>query len=201
MQIQAQVMMLCIVLCCVPVPATPSLYTKVLNSSVVQASWEQSSKMGQHQGFRLYYRRAHTPLFTGPFTFPRNVTRYNITQLGETPGSVCCSFYYFYRDREIDTTACFWIISPCCDWTSLPLILCSDPSLVYEIKLLAYNQHGDGNATVRFVSLREAVEKSGDCLSHPNTTASCHMLTPPKGFSLNLTHGPGQSQVDLICLT
>ncbi|XP_071773310.2 immunoglobulin superfamily DCC subclass member 3 [Centroberyx gerrardi] len=98
------------------VPAPPSLFTKVVNSSVVQAVWEPSTKMGQHQGFRLYYRRAHTPLFTGPITFPRNTTHYNITQL--------------------------------------------DPALVYEIKLLAYNQHGDGNATMRFVSLREAVEKS-----------------------------------------
>ncbi|KAM9408422.1 immunoglobulin superfamily DCC subclass member 3 [Pholidichthys leucotaenia] len=104
------------------VPAPPSLYTKVVNSSVIQATWESSSKMGQHQGFRLYYRRAHTPLFTGPFTFPHNVTQYNITNL--------------------------------------------DSSLVYEIKLLAYNKHGDGNATIRFVSLREAVEKSvldGSC--------------------------------------
>ncbi|KAA8595719.1 hypothetical protein FQN60_011010, partial [Etheostoma spectabile] len=98
------------------VPTPPSLYTKVVNSSVIQAMWEPSSKMGQHQGFRLYYRRAHTPLFTGPITFPRNVTHYNITQL--------------------------------------------DPALVYEIRLLAYNQHGDGNATIRFVSLRETVEKS-----------------------------------------
>lgn len=71
-------------LCCVAVPAPPSLYTKVVNSSVVQAMWEPSSKMGQHQGFRLYYRRAHTPLFSGPITFPRNVTQFNITQLGET---------------------------------------------------------------------------------------------------------------------
>uniref|UniRef100_A0A3P9JB22 Immunoglobulin superfamily DCC subclass member 3 n=1 Tax=Oryzias latipes TaxID=8090 RepID=A0A3P9JB22_ORYLA len=98
------------------VPAPPSLFTKVLNSSAVQVTWEASSKMGQHEGFRLYYRRAHTPLFTGPIIFPRNVTQFNITQL--------------------------------------------DSSLVYEIKLLAYNQHGDGNATVRFVSLREALEKS-----------------------------------------
>ncbi|XP_070764076.1 immunoglobulin superfamily DCC subclass member 3 [Enoplosus armatus] len=98
------------------VPAPPSLHTKMVNNSVIQATWEPSSKMGQHQGFRLYYRRAHTLLFTGPITFPRNSTQYNITQL--------------------------------------------DPALVYEIKLLAYNQHGDGNATVRFVSLREAVEKS-----------------------------------------
>lgn len=65
-------------------PAPPSLVTKVLNGSVIQATWEPSSKMGQHQGFRLYYRRAHTPHFTGPFTFPRNVSQHTITQLGET---------------------------------------------------------------------------------------------------------------------
>ncbi|XP_067352418.1 immunoglobulin superfamily DCC subclass member 3 isoform X1 [Channa argus] len=98
------------------VPGPPSLYTKVVNASIVQATWEPSSKMGQYQGFRLYYRRAHTPLFTGPITFSRNITQYNITHL--------------------------------------------DPTLVYEIKLLAYNQHGDGNATMRFISLREALEKS-----------------------------------------
>lgn len=33
--------------------------------------------------------------------------------------------------------------------------------MVYEVKLLAYNQHGDGNSTVRFVSLRETVERTG----------------------------------------
>ncbi|XP_054901138.1 immunoglobulin superfamily DCC subclass member 3 [Poeciliopsis prolifica] len=104
------------------VPAPPSLFTKVLNSSVVQVTWESSSKLGQHQGFRLYYRRAHTPMFNGPIHFLRNITQYNITQL--------------------------------------------DSSMVYEIKLLAYNQHGDGNATTRFISLREALEKSvldGSC--------------------------------------
>ncbi|XP_046898476.1 immunoglobulin superfamily DCC subclass member 3 [Hypomesus transpacificus] len=98
------------------VPAPPSLFTRVVSSSVVQAVWEPSNKMGPHQGFRLFYRRAHTPIFIGPITFPRNATHYNITNL--------------------------------------------DPALVYEIKLLAFNHHGDGNATVRFVSLREAVEKS-----------------------------------------
>ncbi|XP_035114772.1 immunoglobulin superfamily DCC subclass member 3 isoform X1 [Callithrix jacchus] len=35
-----------------------------------------------------------------------------------------------------------------------------DPTAVYEVKLLAYNQHGDGNATVRFVSLRGASERT-----------------------------------------
>ncbi|KAJ7986010.1 hypothetical protein DPEC_G00346390 [Dallia pectoralis] len=98
------------------VPAPPSLFTKLVNSSVVQVVWESSSKMGQNQGIRLYYRRVHAPLFTGPITFHRNVTQYNITQL--------------------------------------------DPTLVYEIKVLAFNQHGDSNATMRFVSLKDAVEKS-----------------------------------------
>ncbi|KAG7482901.1 immunoglobulin superfamily DCC subclass member 3 [Solea senegalensis] len=115
------------------VPAPPSLHTKVVNSSFVQATWEPSSKMGQHQGFRLFYRRAHATLFTGPIVFPRNISQYNITQL--------------------------------------------DPTLVYEIKLLAFNQHGDGNATVRFVSLREAVEKSVldvpcDCVKDEQSKAS-----------------------------
>lgn len=74
----------CCLLCCVAVPAPPSLVTKVLNGSVIQATWEPSTKMGQHQGFRLYYRRAHTPHFAGPFTFPRNVSQHTITELGET---------------------------------------------------------------------------------------------------------------------
>ncbi|XP_061598283.1 immunoglobulin superfamily DCC subclass member 3 [Cololabis saira] len=115
------------------VPAPPSLLTKVLNSSVVQVMWESSPKMGQHQGFRLYYRRAHTPLFTGPINFPGNVTQYSISQL--------------------------------------------DSSLVYEIKLLAYNQYGEGNATVRFVSLRETLEKSVlngpcDCVKDEHSKSS-----------------------------
>ncbi|XP_026864749.2 immunoglobulin superfamily DCC subclass member 3 [Electrophorus electricus] len=115
------------------VPAPPSLYTKVLNSSVVQASWEASTKMGQQDGFRLYYREAHAMQFTGPLNFPRNVTHYSISLL--------------------------------------------DPAVVYEIKVLAFNQHGDGNATLRFVSLKEAVEKSVlkapcDCLKEEQSKTS-----------------------------
>ncbi|XP_062845821.1 immunoglobulin superfamily DCC subclass member 3 [Trichomycterus rosablanca] len=98
------------------VPAPPYLYTKVLNSSVVQATWEPSTKMGQHDGFRLYYRRAHDELYTGPVTLSRNVTLYNISLM--------------------------------------------DPAVVYEIKVLAFNRYGEGNATLRFISLKEGVEKS-----------------------------------------
>ncbi|KAK3509540.1 hypothetical protein QTP70_001399 [Hemibagrus guttatus] len=106
------------------VPAPPYLHTKMLDSSVVQAAWEPSAKMGQHDGFRLYYRKAHEPQYTGPVTFNRNVTHYNISLM--------------------------------------------DPAVVYEIKVLAFNQYGDGNATVRFVSLKEVVEKSVS-----NTPCNC----------------------------
>lgn len=166
----------------VAVPTPPSLYTKVVNSSVIQAMWEPSSKMGQHQGFRLYYRRAHTPLFTGPFTFPRNVTQYNITQLGETcflviEQIVCINSILsviFFLDTVIwawkQASRTSFVCSSFIIWTSLSVLsFWPDPTLVYEIKLLAYNQHGDGNSTVRFVSLREAVEKSGDYLTQQNT--------------------------------
>ncbi|NWT59929.1 IGDC3 protein, partial [Erythrocercus mccallii] len=98
------------------VPAMPSLFIKVINSTTVQATWEPSIKLGQHEGFKLYYRKVHLSQYTGPVLLASNVTAYNITHL--------------------------------------------DASVVYEVKLLAYNQHGDGNSTVRFVSLRETVERT-----------------------------------------
>lgn len=65
-----------------PVPAMPSLFMKVLNSTAVQATWEPSVKLGQHEGFKLYYRKVHLAHFTGPVLLPGNVTSYNITHLG-----------------------------------------------------------------------------------------------------------------------
>ncbi|EOA97069.1 Putative neuronal cell adhesion molecule, partial [Anas platyrhynchos] len=97
------------------VPAMPSLFIKVINSTAVQATWEPSIKLGQHEGFKLFYRKVHLSQYTGPVLLASNITAYNITHL--------------------------------------------DASVVYEVKLLAYNQHGDGNSTVRFVSLRETVER------------------------------------------
>ncbi|XP_069481211.1 immunoglobulin superfamily DCC subclass member 3 [Ambystoma mexicanum] len=98
------------------VPAMPVLYIKVLNTTAMQAQWEPSTKLGQQDGFKLFYRKVHVPNYTGPKVLPSNMTAYNITHL--------------------------------------------DSSVVYEVKLLAYNQHGDGNATVRFVSLKEATERA-----------------------------------------
>lgn len=51
------------------------------------------------------------------------------------------------------------------EYVTLSFVFRSDPTLVYEVKLLAYNQHGDGNSTLRFVSLQETMEKSGDYLT------------------------------------
>lgn len=68
------------------VPAPPLLHTRVVDGSTVQAVWEPSGKMGQPQGFKLFYRRLPSATFTGPLTFGRNVTRCNITQLGEWGG-------------------------------------------------------------------------------------------------------------------
>jgi len=67
----------------VSVPAMPSLFIKVINSTAVQATWEPSIKLGQHEGFKLFYRKVHLSQYTGPVLLPSNVTAYNITHLGE----------------------------------------------------------------------------------------------------------------------
>ncbi|OXB77651.1 UNVERIFIED_CONTAM: hypothetical protein H355_002960, partial [Colinus virginianus] len=64
------------------VPAMPSLFIKVINSTAVQATWEPSIKLGQHEGFKLYYRKVHLSQYTGPVLLASNVTAYNITHLG-----------------------------------------------------------------------------------------------------------------------
>lgn len=61
----------------------PSLFIKVINSTTVQATWEPSIKLGQHKGFKLYYRKVHLSQYTGPVLLASNVTAYNITHLGE----------------------------------------------------------------------------------------------------------------------
>ncbi|KAK6476926.1 immunoglobulin superfamily DCC subclass member 3-like [Huso huso] len=104
------------------VPATPSLFIKVLNSTSIQI------KLGMHMGGPSHTYRPLGPA-TGPSTSP----------------SSC--------------------VSP------------SDPSVVYEVKLLAFNQHGEGNSSVRFVSLRDTVERSVlntpcNCVKHEQNKTS-----------------------------
>lgn len=65
----------------------PSLFIKVINSTAVQATWEPSIKLGQHEGFKLYYRKVHLSQYTGPVLLASNITAYNITHLGESRDS------------------------------------------------------------------------------------------------------------------
>ncbi|XP_067883719.1 immunoglobulin superfamily DCC subclass member 3-like, partial [Heterodontus francisci] len=50
-----------------------------------------------------------------------------------------------------------------------------EPSSLYEITMLAFNQHGDGNSTGRFVSLRDSTEKPGT--SQQDRTCKCEKTT------------------------
>lgn len=87
----------------------------------------------------------------------------------------------------------------------------ADASVVYEVKLLAYNQHGDGNSTVRFVSLRETVERTGEMgpgsqcwfgkqLCRSSAGEAKHILCSPCGITLispSATHLFSASQIML----
>ncbi|XP_054984820.1 immunoglobulin superfamily DCC subclass member 3 isoform X2 [Sorex araneus] len=76
------------------------------------------------------------------------------------------TFQHLVSDLEPSTAYSFYIkaYTPRGASSASPPTLAStlgeDPSAVYEVKLLAYNQHGDGNATVHFVSLRGASERT-----------------------------------------
>ncbi|TTK32053.1 Immunoglobulin superfamily DCC subclass member 3 [Bagarius yarrelli] len=122
------------------VPAPPYLHTKMINSSMVQAAWEPSTKMGQHDGFKLYYRKAHEPQYTGPITFSRN--------------------------------------------------------------------YGDGNATFRFVSLKESVEKSaqaapqvGRDLAVPSASVVLESSSSSQGaLALNGLHSSNLDSNGVKCI-
>lgn len=129
---------------------------RLLGSSSLQLLWKPWPRLAQHNGgFKLFYRPASTASFTGPILLPGSVSSYNLSQLGEacrvwgwlrcgTGGQGWCPFLWQGKGSFSE---------------ALPP---ADPSTVYEVKLLAYNQHGDGNATVRFVSLRGASERTGE---------------------------------------
>ncbi|XP_060030287.1 immunoglobulin superfamily DCC subclass member 3 isoform X2 [Erinaceus europaeus] len=98
-------------------PAAPPLSVRSLGSSTVQLLWEAWPRLAQLRGgFKLFYRPASAPFFSGPVLLPGTSSSYNLSRL--------------------------------------------DPGAVYELRLLAYNQLGEGNATVRFVSLRGASERA-----------------------------------------
>ncbi|XP_056876248.1 immunoglobulin superfamily DCC subclass member 3 isoform X1 [Takifugu flavidus] len=63
------------------VPAPPTFYIRVLNSTSVQVVWELPSKAGKAEGFRLSYRRVPHTIFQGPIQLPFHVNAYTITNL------------------------------------------------------------------------------------------------------------------------
>ncbi|KAM9838587.1 immunoglobulin superfamily DCC subclass member 3 [Aulostomus maculatus] len=68
------------------VPAPPTFFTKVVNSSAVQVLWELPNKAGKAEGFRLSYRRVPHPNFLGPIQLPCHISAHTISNL--EPGAV-----------------------------------------------------------------------------------------------------------------
>lgn len=136
---------------------------RLLGSSSLQLLWKPWPRLAQHNGgFKLFYRPASAASFTGPILLPGTVSSYNLSQLGEA---------YRARGGARGGTGAgpeagplplsdkgVWQGRGSCSVALPP----ADPSTVYEVKLLAYNQNGDGNATVRFVSLKGASERTGE---------------------------------------
>ncbi|KAG9334685.1 hypothetical protein JZ751_007219 [Albula glossodonta] len=68
------------------VPAAPSFFTKVVNSTAVQVYWELPGKAGKVQGFRLSYRKVPQSELQGPYLLESHVNTYTIARL--EPGAV-----------------------------------------------------------------------------------------------------------------
>ncbi|XP_013860305.1 immunoglobulin superfamily DCC subclass member 3 isoform X2 [Austrofundulus limnaeus] len=68
------------------VPAPPTYFTKVLNSSAVQVLWELPSKAGKAEGFRLSYRKVPHSDYQEPIELPSDVNAHTIS--GLEPGVV-----------------------------------------------------------------------------------------------------------------
>ncbi|KAM4539063.1 immunoglobulin superfamily DCC subclass member 3-like [Odontesthes bonariensis] len=68
------------------VPAPPTYFTKVLNSSSVQVLWELPGKPGKAEGFRLSYRRVPNAEYLEPIQLPYNINAHTISNL--EPGAV-----------------------------------------------------------------------------------------------------------------
>nr|XP_060474236.1 immunoglobulin superfamily DCC subclass member 3 isoform X5 [Panthera onca] len=149
-------------------PAPPPLSVRVLGGSSLQLLWEPWPRLAQHEGgFKLFYRPASRASFTGPVLLPATVSSYNLSQLGEADtdhawgaGQGCGAWCQEVGRRG---SLCFPAVTELpvgAEVTQHSTAFPSDPTTVYEVKLLAYNQHGEGNATVRFVSLRGASERT-----------------------------------------
>ncbi|XP_053451386.1 immunoglobulin superfamily DCC subclass member 3 isoform X7 [Nycticebus coucang] len=151
-------------------PAPPPLSVRVLGSSSLQLLWEPWPRLTQHEGgFKLFYRPVSKASFTGPILLPGTVSSYNLSQLGEADTALglgsCVGGVVLGTRRWCARVTSLSLPGQSCapvgaGAVTQPPCLPLDPTAVYEVKLLAYNQHGEGNATVRFVSLRGASERT-----------------------------------------
>lgn len=69
--------------CLHAVPAPPTYFTKVLNSSAVQVLWELPTKAGMVEGFRLSYRRVPHAEYQSPIQLPCYVNAHTMSSLGK----------------------------------------------------------------------------------------------------------------------
>ncbi|KAM6958731.1 immunoglobulin superfamily DCC subclass member 3-like [Aplochiton taeniatus] len=63
------------------VPAPPTIFTKLVNSTAVQVLWELPSKPGKAEGFRLSYRRVPHGSFQGPIQLPCHINAHTLSPL------------------------------------------------------------------------------------------------------------------------
>lgn len=150
--------------CLLAAPAALGFYTKVLNATSVQASWDLPPQPGLIQGFKLFHRKLPAAHFEGPLLLASSASPFLYTDLGETQTLGTGSLAVFHSNHAPSLP--LWKlrfplhISPA-DLFSPPLIASisfpPEPAALYEIKLQAFNGNGDGNSTARFVSLRDAL--------------------------------------------
>lgn len=143
----------------------------VLGSSTLQLLWEPWPRLAQHEGgFQVALPPHEQGLLHWPHPAPGAVSSYNLSQPGEADaargwgagqGCGCLGPAGGSQGLPVHSWRHHCLVGPGRFPQHLPLPL--DPiTAVYEVKLLAYNQHGDGNATVRSqVSLRGAAERTG----------------------------------------
>ncbi|XP_035114775.1 immunoglobulin superfamily DCC subclass member 3 isoform X5 [Callithrix jacchus] len=121
-----------------------------VSSTEVRVSWsEPLANTKEIIGYVLHIRKAADP---PELEYQEAVSKSTFQHLvSDLEPSTAYSFYIkAYTPRGASSASV----------PTLASTLGEDPTAVYEVKLLAYNQHGDGNATVRFVSLRGASERT-----------------------------------------
>ncbi|XP_048828346.1 immunoglobulin superfamily DCC subclass member 3-like isoform X3 [Brienomyrus brachyistius] len=149
-------------------PGAPlGVQAQALSPTSIRVSWKEPVQVTQDIiGYVLHIRKTADPL---EMEYQEAVGKSTLQQvLSDLQPSTSYTFFVkAYTSRGASKPSD----------TAVESTLGEEPALVYELKLLAFNQHGDGNATMRFVSLKEAVEKSVldppcDCLKDEQSKAS-----------------------------